>query len=60
MIGPGEMLAVDLKLGKLYHDRELKDYLSRQQDFGRWIKNTNPNLYVTLNSLKAKPTAAPR
>ena len=39
-IGPGEMLAVDLKLGRLYHDRELKDYLSRQQDFGRWIENT--------------------
>ncbi|MEJ2026612.1 MAG: glutamate synthase large subunit, partial [Limibacillus sp.] len=39
-IGPGEMLAVDLKLGRLYHDRELKDFLSRQQDFGRWIEST--------------------
>ena len=28
-IGPGEMIAVDLQEGKLYHDGEIKDLLGR-------------------------------
>ncbi len=39
-LGPGEMIAVDLLEGKLYHDRELKDHLSSQKPWGQWVKNT--------------------
>src|SRR3546814_2521892 len=36
-LGPGQMLAVDLREGKLYHDGEIKDYLAAQKPFGDWI-----------------------
>ncbi len=39
-IGPGEMLAIDLKLGKLYREGDIKAYLARQRPFGEWTKNT--------------------
>ncbi len=39
-LGPGEMIAVDLVAGKLYHDRELKDHLAAQKPWGQWVKNT--------------------
>ena len=29
-LGPGELIAVDLKEGKLYKDKEIKDYVSRE------------------------------
>ncbi len=38
-LGPGQMLAVDLQDGKLYHDGEIKDYLADQKPFGDWIVN---------------------
>ncbi|HMA15157.1 MAG TPA: glutamate synthase large subunit, partial [Kiloniellaceae bacterium] len=38
-LGPGQMLAVDLREGKLYRDREIKDYLAVQKPFGDWIVN---------------------
>jgi glutamate synthase (NADPH/NADH) large chain len=38
-LGPGQMLAVDLREGKLYHDGEIKDYLAAQKPFGAWIAN---------------------
>src|SRR3546814_15871941 len=38
-LGPGQMLAVDLREGKLYHDGEIKDYLAAQKPFGDWIVN---------------------
>ncbi len=41
-LGPGEMIAVDLIEGKLYHDRELKEMLARQHPFKDWDKNTTP------------------
>ena len=28
-LGPGQLIAVDLKLGKIYKDKEIKDYLSK-------------------------------
>ena len=28
-LGPGQLIAVDLKTGKIYRDKEIKDYLSR-------------------------------
>ncbi|SMH54900.1 glutamate synthase large subunit [Azospirillum agricola] len=39
-LGPGEMIAVDLLEGKLYHDRALKDHLSSLKPWGQWVKNT--------------------
>jgi glutamate synthase (NADPH/NADH) large chain len=38
-IGPGQMIAVDLKAGKLYKDGELKDHLAASKPFGEWIKH---------------------
>jgi len=38
-LGPGQMLAVDLREGKLYHDGEIKDYLAGLKPFGEWIAN---------------------
>src|SRR5471032_1642126 len=37
-LGPGQMIAVDLVAGKLYHDREIKDDLAASQDFSSWVK----------------------
>ncbi len=37
-LGPGQMIAVDMAEGKLYHDREIKDYLAAAQPFGEWIE----------------------
>ncbi|MGL4308879.1 MAG: glutamate synthase large subunit [Paracoccaceae bacterium] len=36
-LGPGQMIAVDMAEGRLYHDRELKDKLAGAQPFGDWI-----------------------
>ncbi|MTH62711.1 glutamate synthase large subunit [Paracoccus shanxieyensis] len=37
-LGPGQMIAVDMQSGKLFHDREIKDYLASSQPFGEWIE----------------------
>ncbi|MRX50956.1 glutamate synthase large subunit [Paracoccus sp. S-4012] len=37
-LGPGQMIAVDMKEGRLYHDRELKDRLAASQPFGEWVQ----------------------
>ena len=39
-IGPGQMIAVDLAAGRLFHDQEIKDDLAASQPFGEWIKLT--------------------
>ncbi|MCC1494778.1 glutamate synthase large subunit [Cognatishimia sp. F0-27] len=36
-LGPGQMIAVDMQEGKLYHDREMKDRLASAQPFGDWV-----------------------
>ena len=36
-LGPGQMIAVDLLEGQLYHDREIKDHLAQARPFGDWI-----------------------
>jgi glutamate synthase (NADPH/NADH) large chain len=38
-LGPGQMIGVDIKEGKLYHDRELKDRVAAARPYGRWGKN---------------------
>ncbi|PRY77681.1 glutamate synthase (NADPH/NADH) large chain [Yoonia maritima] len=37
-LGPGQMIAVDMKEGKLFHDTEMKDVLSGAQPFSDWIE----------------------
>jgi glutamate synthase (NADPH/NADH) large chain len=39
-LDPGQMIAVDLEQGKLYHDAELKDHLAGKKPFGDWIKTS--------------------
>ncbi len=40
-LGPGQLLAVDMQEGKLYHDTEIKDKLSQSQPFGEWVGKIN-------------------
>ncbi|MBW8724228.1 MAG: glutamate synthase large subunit [Inquilinus limosus] len=37
-LGPGQMLAVDLQEGRLYHDREIKQVLASKQPYQDWTK----------------------
>ena len=37
-LGPGQMIAVDMVDGKLYHDHEIKDRLAASQPFGDWVE----------------------
>ncbi|SDI76363.1 glutamate synthase large subunit [Lutimaribacter saemankumensis] len=36
-LGPGQLLAVDMAEGALYHDTEIKDKLAASQPFGEWV-----------------------
>jgi glutamate synthase (NADPH/NADH) large chain/glutamate synthase (ferredoxin) len=45
-LGPGQMIAVDMAEGKLYHDREIKDRLAAAQPYADWIEKV-----VELNSI---------
>ncbi|MEO0765978.1 MAG: glutamate synthase large subunit [Pseudomonadota bacterium] len=36
-LGPGQLLAVDMAEGKMYHDTEIKDRLAASQPFGEWV-----------------------
>ncbi|RED46192.1 glutamate synthase large subunit [Aestuariispira insulae] len=47
-LGPGEMIGVDLREGKLYHDQALKDHVAGLAPFGDWVKNI-----TTLDKLEA-------
>ncbi|UWS79516.1 glutamate synthase large subunit [Phaeobacter sp. G2] len=40
-LGPGQMLAVDMKKGKLYHDTAIKNKLSAALPFGDWVSKIN-------------------
>ena len=40
-LGPGQMLAVDMSEGRLYHDVELKDKLANARPFGEWVGSIN-------------------
>ncbi len=58
-VGPGQMIGIDLKEGKLYHDKELKDSLAGKQPWGQWIKNTT-HLDSIIKSPKAAKSALTR
>ncbi|MCE2517657.1 MAG: glutamate synthase large subunit, partial [Alphaproteobacteria bacterium] len=36
-LGPGQMIGVNLKEGKLYHDAELKTALTSRRNWGEWL-----------------------
>ncbi|MHA6347295.1 glutamate synthase large subunit [Roseivivax sp. CAU 1761] len=36
-LGPGQMIAVDMTAGRLFHDVEIKDRLAAAQPFGDWV-----------------------
>ncbi|MCZ4354482.1 glutamate synthase large subunit [Roseovarius aestuarii] len=40
-LGPGQMLAVDMKEGVMFHDRDIKDKLAAAQPFGEWVGKIN-------------------
>ncbi|SDE32979.1 glutamate synthase large subunit [Ruegeria marina] len=56
-LGPGQMIAVDMAEGKLYHDRELKDKLAGSRPFGDWVGKIN-NLEDQLGDVEEKPLFA--
>ena len=37
-LGPGQLIAVDMKEGRLYHDLDIKNRLANSQPFGEWIE----------------------
>ena len=45
-LGPGQMIAVDMEEGRLYHDAEMKDRLAGGQPYAEWIEKV-----VDLNAL---------
>ncbi|MGR3455540.1 glutamate synthase large subunit [Pseudooceanicola sp.] len=53
-LGPGQLIAVDMKKGKLYHDTEIKDKLSAAQPFGEWVGKIN-DLEETLGGVTEAP-----
>jgi len=38
-LGPGQMIAVDMVEGRLYHDEEMKDKLVSERDFSKLVKS---------------------
>ena len=36
-LGPGQLIAVDMEEGKLFHDQEIKDTLAAAQPFSEWV-----------------------
>ncbi|MFM2041849.1 MAG: glutamate synthase, large subunit [Pseudomonadota bacterium] len=58
-LGPGQMIAVDLKEGRLYHDREIKDNLAAQRPYGSWIKHITV-LDDLVKAAPAEPAELPR
>ena len=56
-LGPGQMIAVDMAEGKLYHDRELKDRLAASQPFGDWVEKVT-DLNALMRHLPEQPIHA--
>jgi glutamate synthase (NADPH/NADH) large chain len=49
-LGPGQMIAVDLAEGRLYHDREVKDRIAAEADYAGMIGN-----FATIDDLPPAP-----
>ncbi len=37
-LGPGQMIAVDLDEGQVWHDEEIKTQLAQQKPYGEWVR----------------------
>ncbi|MEP0963389.1 MAG: glutamate synthase large subunit [Roseobacter sp.] len=53
-LGPGQLLAVDMKEGVLFHDTDIKDKLAASQPFGDWVNKIN-DLDAALSGIAEKP-----
>nr|WP_321250156.1 glutamate synthase large subunit [uncultured Ruegeria sp.] len=53
-LGPGQMLAVDMKKGKLFRDTQIKNKLARALPFGEWVGKIN-DLDATLAGVTERP-----
>ncbi|MFK7751669.1 MAG: glutamate synthase central domain-containing protein, partial [Sedimentitalea sp.] len=53
-LGPGQMLAVDMKKGLLFHDTEIKNKLARALPFGDWVGKIN-DADAVLAAVEEKP-----
>ncbi|UWQ91505.1 glutamate synthase large subunit [Rhodobacteraceae bacterium M382] len=53
-LGPGQMIAVDMAEGKLFHDTEIKDTLAGSRPFGEWVGKIH-NLEEDLNGVEETP-----
>ena len=53
-LGPGQMIAVDMATGALFHDTEIKDKLAAAQPFGEWVEKIT-DLDETLASVTETP-----
>ncbi|GAB5433591.1 MAG: glutamate synthase large subunit [Epibacterium sp.] len=53
-LGPGQMLAVDMAKGQLYHDVEIKDKLARALPFGEWVEKVT-DLDEVLGGVQETP-----
>ncbi|TNF17441.1 MAG: glutamate synthase large subunit [Rhodobacteraceae bacterium] len=53
-LGPGQLLAVDMAEGKLYHDTDIKDRMAASRPFGEWVEKIN-ELDPTLTALPEEP-----
>ena len=40
-VGPGETIAVDLRVGRLYHNGELRDVMAESKPFGDWVATSH-------------------
>ncbi len=38
-LGPGQMMALNLREGRFFHDAEIKDYISASHPYGEWISS---------------------
>lgn len=53
-LGPGQMIAVDMREGGLFHDVEIKDKLAAGRSFGEWVGKIN-ELDEALGSVTETP-----
>ena len=54
-LGPGQIIAIDLKLGKLYNDKEIKDYIAN--DYKKYNKQiVDLDKKLTIEKEKAEFT----
>ena len=53
-LGPGQLLAVDMAEGKLFHDTEIKDQLAAAASFSDWVEKIS-DLEEELKGITEKP-----